>query len=222
MNYALLLLAGKSTRFNQATPKQFYIVNKKLVYAYSLETLNNAKEIDGIIILTLKEKVLEVFSYAKDHHYQKVQAVIAGGESRNESVKLGILKAKEYLKDDDILLIHDAARPLLTNDKITLAINETKKLGATTFALHSFDTLVKANHYKVTQYLPREEIFRIQTPQTFIFKLIYNAYQHYYPTHDDTELVYNNKHTIHLLKGDERLFKITNFFDIKKLESYLK
>lgn len=222
MNYALLLLAGNSKRFNNKTYKQFYLVNNKPIYYYPLKTLNDSNEIDGIIILTLKDKIMDVFNFAKNNNLNKVKAVIAGGNTRNETVKFGLNKLNEYIQDDDIVLIHDAARPLLDQNTINVAINETKKKGATTFALHSYDTLVKANNFEVNAYLEREDIFRLQTPQTFTFKIIKEAYNNLRPTHDDTELVYLNHHKIYLLKGDERLFKVTNFSDIKHLEEYLK
>ncbi|MCQ2795599.1 MAG: 2-C-methyl-D-erythritol 4-phosphate cytidylyltransferase [Bacilli bacterium] len=223
MNYALLLLAGNSKRFNNQTPKQFYIMKGKPVYYYPLKALNDSPLIDQIIILTLKDKVVDVFNYTKNNKFNKVKAVISGGVSRNETVKFGLNQIKDVIKDEDIILIHDAARALLDMHTIEIAINETKKKGATTFALHSYDTLVKASsNYEVTSYLERNEIFRLQTPQTFKAKIIMNAYQNKKDTHDDTELVFLNKNKVHLLKGSERLFKITNFDDIKKLESYLK
>lgn len=223
MNYALLLLAGSSKRFNQKTPKQFYIVKGKPVYYYPLKALNDSPLIDQITILTLKDKVLDVFNYAKNNMFNKVKAVISGGATRNETVKFGLNNLKDAIKDDDLILIHDASRALLDTKTIEIAINETKRKDATTFALHSYDTLVKAaNNYEVNGYLERNEIFRLQTPQTFKAKLIIDAYKNNKNTHDDTELVFLNKKKIHLLKGNERLFKITSFDDIKKLESYLK
>lgn len=223
MNYALLLLAGSSKRFNNKTPKQFYLVKGKPVYYYPLKALNDSPLIDHIVILTLENKVIDVFNDVKNFKFNKVKAVISGGNTRNETVKFGLNKLKENIQDEDIILIHDASRALLDLHTIEVAINESKKKGATTFALHSYDTLVKAsNNYEVVSYLERNEIFRLQTPQTFKAKIIMDAYNHMKETHDDTELVFLNKKKIHLLKGSERLFKITNFDDIKKLESYLK
>lgn len=223
MNYALLLLAGSSKRFNNKTPKQFFIVKGKPVYYYPLKALNDSPLIDQIIILTLEDKVMDVFNYVKNNKFNKVKAVIAGGDTRNMTVNFGLKHIKDNIKDDDIILIHDAARALLDNKTIEIAINETKKKEATTFALHSYDTLVKAApNYEVNAYLERNEIFRLQTPQTFKAKLILEAYRLNKNTHDDTELVFLTKEKVHLLKGSERLFKITSIDDIKKLESYLK
>ena len=221
MNYSILLLAGSSTRFLNNIPKQFYRVKDKPIYYYSLKALNNAKDIDGIILVTNKDKVLDVFNEAKQFNFIKVRAVIAGGTSRNESVKLGLDKIKEFANKDDIILIHDAARPSLDEKLINIAINETKKYSATTFAIHSYDTLVKAKNYIITSYLNRNEIFRIQTPQTFKYEVICNAYKNFHLTNDDTELVHALNIPVHLLKGEAKLFKITSFEDIKKLENYL-
>lgn len=223
MNYALLLLAGSSKRFNNQVPKQFYVVKGKPVYYYPLKALNDSPLIDQIIILTLENKVLDVFNYVKNNKFNKVKAVISGGHTRNETVSFGLKHIKDQIREEDIVLIHDAARALLDSKTIEVAINETKRKGATTFALHTYDTLVKAStNYEVNGYLERNEIFRLQTPQTFKAKLIMDAYKVMKNTHDDTELVFLNKKKVHLLKGSERLFKITNFDDIKKLENYLK
>ena len=223
MNYALLLLAGSSKRFKSNTLKQFYIFKGRPIYYYSLKALNDSPLIDQIIILTLEDKVMDVFNYTKNNHLNKVKAVISGGATRNQTVSFGLKHIKDQVKEDDLILIHDASRALLNAKFIEVAINETKKKGATTFALHSYDTLVKAsNNYEVMNYIERNEVFRLQTPQTFKAKLIMDAYKTHKDTHDDTELVFLNKNKIHLLKGSERLFKITSFDDIKKLESYLK
>ena len=223
MNYALLLLAGSSKRFKSNTLKQFYVFKGRPIYYYSLKALNDSPLIDQIIILTLEDKVMDVFNYTKNNHLNKVKAVISGGATRNETVNFGLKHIKDQVKEDDLILIHDASRALLNAKFIEIAINETKKKGATTFALHSYDTLVKAsNNYEVINYIERNEVFRLQTTQTFKAKLIMDAYKTHKDTHDDTELVFLNKNKIHLLKGSERLFKITSFDDIKKLESYLK
>jgi len=221
MNYALLLLAGSSNRFHDKTPKQFYLIKNKPLYYYPLKALNESKNIDEIIVLTLKDKIFEVFSFVKENKLNKVKVVISGGNSRNESVRFGLNKIKEKANEDDIVLIHDAARAMLTSNDVDIAINETKKKEATTFAIRSYDTLVKASNYQINQYLNRDEIFRIQTPQTFKFDLIFKAYQNNKFTNDDTELVFLLNKKVHLLKGSERLFKVTTKEDIKKTESYV-
>jgi len=221
MNYALLLLAGSSNRFHDKTPKQFYLIKNKPLYFYPLKALNNSKNIDEIIILTLKDKIFDVFNFVKDNKLNKVKAVIAGGNSRNESVRFGLEKIKEKATNEDIVLIHDAARAMLTSEDIDIAINETKNKEATTFAIRSYDTLVRASNFQINQYLNRDEIFRIQTPQTFKFDLIYKAYQNKKFTNDDTELVFLLNKKVHLLKGSERLFKVTTKEDIKRMENYI-
>lgn len=221
MNYALLLLAGSSKRFKNHTPKQFYLFKGRPLYYYPLKALESSKDIDGIILLTNKDKVMEVYNFTKSNKINKIKAVIAGGNSRNESVRFGLIKLKEYIKDDDLVLIHDAARPLLNQDDIKVAINETKKKGATSFAIRSFDTLIRAYpNYQVKEYINREDVFRLQTPQTFKYQLIVEAYNKVkQPTFDDTELVYLLRKPVHLLKGSEHLFKVTRLEDVKRLEN---
>lgn len=222
MNYALLLLAGSSNRFKDKTPKQFYLIKGKPLFFYPLNALEHSNEIDGIIVLTNKDKVLDVYNFINKNNFKKIKAVISGGITRNETVKLGLSKLKEFAKDDDIVLIHDAARVLLDKEIIEIALKETIRKEATTFALKSYDTLVKSYpNYQVKEYLNRDEIFRIQTPQTFKYKIIMDAYLNNKITNDDTELVFINKKRVYLLRGSEKLFKVTTKEDIKKVELYL-
>ena len=222
MNYALLLLAGSSKRFNNKTPKQFYLYHKKPLYLYPLIALVRSTKIDDIILITNESRVLEVYGFIKKHRLGKVKAVIAGGKTRNESVRLGLKKLNEFAHDDDLVLIHDAARVLLNDEDIAYAIKETKIKGATSFALRSFDTLIRSfPNYQVKEYIDRMDVFRLQTPQTFKYHLIKEAYMRQNgPKFDDTELVYQIKKPVHLLKGSERLFKITNTDDLIRLEAY--
>lgn len=223
MNYALLLLAGSATRFKSSVPKQFYLLDKKPLFFYPLNALNESKNIDYIVLVVPENKVTAIKDFVKKHKIKKVLCIIAGGNTRNKSVKNGLEAIKKKAKDSDIILIHDAARPLLDQEIIANAIKETKKKKATTFALRCFDTMVKANNKcEVQEYINREEVFALQTPQTFIYKIIKNAYQKVQKSNDDTELVHHLKHTVYLLEGYEKLFKITSKEDIQKLTSYLK
>ncbi|MCQ2794223.1 MAG: 2-C-methyl-D-erythritol 4-phosphate cytidylyltransferase [Bacilli bacterium] len=224
MNYALLLLAGSSKRFKQKTPKQFYLINGRPLYYYPLKALEASEDIDGIILLTNEDKVMEVYNFTNANHIQKIKAVIAGGASRNDTVKFGLNKLQEFIHDDDIVLIHDAARALLDKETIHTAISETKIKGATTFALRVYDTLVRAYpNYQVKEYVSRLDTFYLQTPQTFKYGLIKEAYQkNNGPTFDDTEIVYRLKKPVHLLKGKEHLFKVTRSEDVNKVMEALK
>ena len=100
MNYALLLLAGSSKRFNNQVPKQFYIVKGKPVYYYPLKSLNDSPLIDQIIILTLENQVLDVFNYVKSNKFNKVKAVISGGDTRNMTVSFGLKHIKDQVKEE--------------------------------------------------------------------------------------------------------------------------
>ena len=227
MNYAILLLAGKSTRFiinkNNKIQKQFYIIDDKPLYFYSLNVLNNSKNIDVIIILTIKNKIKIVRKFVKKNNFSKVKSIIAGGNYRSKTVKLGLEELnKMKINNNDIVLIHDAARPLIDDNIIDIAINKTKKFKATIFALNVTDSIIESKNKYVMKYLKRENIFHVQTPQTFIYKYLKKAYQNFKIKNDDSELVFLIKKKIFLLNGYEKLFKITTFDDIKKFNFFLK
>lgn len=223
MNYALLLLAGSSTRFKNSIPKQFFLVNKKPVFFYPLCTLSKSKAINQIVLVVPKNQIVNIKKFVTRNKIIKVKHIIAGGKTRNESVKNGLNAIKNHAKANDIILIHDAARPLLGKEDIALAIKETKKNGATTFAYRCYDTMIKINSkYVIKEYLNRDEVFALQTPQTFKYEIIKEAYKTIQKSNDDTELVHRLHKSVHLLNGSDKLFKITNAQDINKLKSYLK
>ncbi|MBP5301457.1 MAG: 2-C-methyl-D-erythritol 4-phosphate cytidylyltransferase [Bacilli bacterium] len=228
MNYAILLLAGSSNRFKDKTPKQFYKIKNKPLYFYPLEILEKSKKINGIILVVPKNKILEINNFTHKHFKNnKIKAIIEGGLTRTESVKNGLNFISKTLKckKTDLILIHDAARPLIDEKIISKAISKTKIKKATIFAIKNNDTVVKTIDKKIKKYLDRENIFFIQTPQTFCFNVINNAYKNIniktVKNSDDSELVFKKNINIVLLEGDKKLFKITYKNDIKILKQLL-
>ena len=115
MNFALVLAAGSGTRMNNEQPKQFLMVNNKPLFYYSVESFNRNKDIDAIVIVTNNEYIEQVQNWCIEYNLCKVKSVVKGGQTRQESVYNGLQELSKIVDNlKDLVLIHDSARPLVT------------------------------------------------------------------------------------------------------------
>jgi len=223
MNYALIVAGGSGKRFGNIIPKQFLLVNNRPLLFYTVEAFNKVKEIDGIILVVHKDYVDEVEQYRLKYNLNKIIMVTEGGETRQESVFKGLEAIKSLGgKDNDIILIHDGARPLIDEKIIINNINECKKYGAVETAIVSTDTIVKSKDGEtISSVENRNELFSVQTPQTFTFKIIYEAHEKNQnnDASDDAQLVRLLNHEVRIVKGNKLNFKITTQEDLELFKS---
>lgn len=223
MNIALIVAGGSGKRMGIDTPKQFIKVHDKPLLVYTVEAFNNHEYIDAIIIVCHEDYLNEVEGYI--HHYalDKVISVIKGGETRQQSVFNGLkeIKNKGY-QDEDIILIHDAARPLVSEDIITENVRLARSYGAVMTALPSVDTVIRGND-SVGEFLNRNEIYLEQTPASFMFKVIYEAHKKAKgnDASDDCLLVKQNGKEIQIVRGNKNNFKITTKEDLELFIDYI-
>ena len=132
MNIALILAAGSGTRMgNTSKPKQFLNIYNKPLIVHTIEAFEMHDEIDMIVIVTNDTYIDQVKIWCKQYDLGKVKSVVAGGSSRQESVYNGIKHLEQSgTNPDDIILIHDAARPLISQSIISENIVACKKYGA--------------------------------------------------------------------------------------------
>ena len=218
MNIALILAAGRGTRFGNEIPKQFIVVDEKPLYIYCLEQFEYCDKIDKIVI-AFDEGHINNLEY-KDYGITKVHEIVIGGQSRQETVRKSLNAIKAWAKNDDIILIHDSARPLLTEDLIIRNIEECKIHDAVTSALPSVDSILESvDHNKISSITNRKNMYLIQTPQTFKFSLIYWAHENavqngIYHATEDCQLVAKLNKPIFLVEGERRNIKITTREDL--------
>lgn len=225
MNYSIVLLAGSSTRFGGNTPKQFIKINGKMIVWYSLHTFLMNKEIDEIILVIKKEHQKEIQELiAKEQASKKVTTII-GGNSRQESTYNALKYLKSFAKDDDIVLIHDAARPLISDQIILDNIKCAKEYGAVTTAIPTSDTILFSEDGVTIASVPeRKKLYRAQTPQSFKFNIILKAHEQSKNSNlatDDTQLVNNLGISVKIVHGDNALLKVTSPSDVALVESLL-
>ncbi|MCR5184884.1 MAG: 2-C-methyl-D-erythritol 4-phosphate cytidylyltransferase [Bacilli bacterium] len=223
MNIAIVLAAGSGTRMGQQ--KQFIMVNEKPLFVYSLEAFDFHPLIHKILLVVPSNDVDRVSSFLKEYPLRKMVGVIAGGNSRQESTFLALKYLKEKnVKDDDIVLIHDAARPLVSQKIIEDNIYLTQKYGAVETACKAVDTLViSKNNQTVDHTLNRDEIYQSQTPQSFLFNLIYQAHnlRQGESFTDDAGLVKSMGNEVYIVEGDKYNFKITTPTDLDIFEAII-
>lgn len=222
---ALIAAAGKGKRMNTRISKPFIPIFGKPILAYTIEKFEKCKLINKIY-LTVNSEEKEPCSrnVIIKYNFSKVQELVDGGETRQDSVYNG-LKALD--KDTDIVVIHDGARPLIEETLIRDSIEKAQKYGAAIAAIPIKDTVKKSeNNFFINKTLNREEIWRAQTPQTFKYDLIlpayHKAYKDKYLATDDAAILERYGHKVKLIIGSEENIKITTPFDIIVAENFLK
>ena len=227
MNIALVLAAGSGTRMNNEQPKQFILVNGKPLFLYSVETFQNNENIDAIVIATNKEFIEQVKELAKG--YNKVKSVIAGGETRQQSVYNGLKEIEKFIKDGkDLVLIHDSARPLVSERIINENVTLGKQFGAVDTVVQASDTIINSKDKEtINEILNRSELYQTQTPQTFEFGIIKKAHERALKDNvpnvtDDCKLVMHFGVDVHFAKGDKLNFKVTTPEDLEMFKALVK
>ena len=204
---AIILPAGKSIRLGGHTPKQFLKIDGKQVLSYSINTFKNHPSIDEIIIV-MSEAYLQ-----KGRELNPNEIIVQGGNSRKESALNGLNSCN---KKCDYVLIHDAARPFVTNRIIDDCINALYEFQAVTPVMPLHNTPVKLKGVEIIEMPERTSLFEEQTPQGFHYQTILNAHQNFEgETTDDIKLVFSNGINCCAIKGHENNFKITTKLELK-------
>lgn len=222
-NIALILAAGIGSRMNNNTPKQFMLINGKPLLFYSLSTFNNHDQIDEIYVVTNIENLSTVRGIIKDNNLRKVRDIIIGGKTRQESVYNG-LKGIPNVSLEDIILIHDSARPLVTKEIIDRNIDACLTYNAVNTVIPVTDSLVKSEG---NESVDRNKVLAVQTPQTFRYDLIFKAHEAALKENitnagDDASLVSRLNVNIKQVQGNKLNFKVTTMEDLIILKAILE
>lgn len=219
MNVALIVFAGSGTRINSSIPKQFIKIKNKELVVYTIEKFQACEEIDEIVLVTHKNYLDLVKSFVEKYKLSKVKHIIPGGNTRQESVKLGLINT--HYDDRDNILIHDGDRPLINEKIIKDNIKELKRYDAVCTYIEHKDALNFVSNLGRAKKLNGVEI-DVQTPQSFKYGLIrkYHLLKELETFSDDTGLVENDVSVKYVL-GNKYNYKITTDVDLKVLESLL-
>jgi 2-C-methyl-D-erythritol 4-phosphate cytidylyltransferase len=214
--YAIIPSGGAGKRAETVLPKQYTLFNGKELIAHTLDVFQKCEMIDEIIIPAQKIYFNLLNEIKEKYSFTKLSKIIEGGEERQNSV-FNALKSLDA-SDKDLIVVHDAARPLLPMEILISAIETAKEFGNAVVALKAKDTLIRGNDY-VLSFVDREEFYYAQTPQIFLYKILLDAFKkaeedNFLGT-DESMLVHRSGHKIKLVEGSAFNFKITNQDDIK-------
>jgi 2-C-methyl-D-erythritol 4-phosphate cytidylyltransferase len=205
-------------------PKQFLMLKDKPILAHTVDKFERCELIDEII-LVVPENYLEYCSQkvVDKYGFKKVRKVISGGKERQDSVHSGL---EACPNNTSIVLIHDGVRPLISPDKICQSINICKEKKAVVLAVPVKETVKRVEHGNIITTLDREKLWLTQTPQTFEYKLILEAYkkakEDNFMGTDDSALVERLGHEVTILEGDCKNIKITTAEDLTIAELFLR
>ncbi len=220
----ILAAAGCGSRMALGFNKIFLSIDEKPVISYSLEMFESIDEIENIIIVTAREDVSMVNDIVSEFGYRKVKNVICGGATRQESVLNGLIAMPA---DTDIVLIHDAARPLITESVILQLIETAESEGAATCGVYAVDTLKTVDeNLNVSKTLDRSKVIEIQTPQAFKKDLIIKAHKEAvasgYKGTDDCSLLEHLGINVKVVIGERCNIKLTTPEDFIIISSFLE
>ena len=222
MNYGVILLGGDSLRTSTSLPKQYFVIADKEVFLYSFEIFFKNPSISKILLVTNEEYLDFVKTKILNYKTTKEINVVKGGFNRQDSSFLALDYIKKHEEDTSFInvIIHDAARPLLTTKVLDSVIDKLKTCEAVTTYYPIYDSICTSKDLKtIDGYRTRTETFSIQTPQGFNFNLLYGAHlsainEKWPNINDDSVLVKKSGHEVNLVLGDRLNFKITTIDDL--------
>jgi len=217
MNVAIVVAGGRGTRFGGNRPKQFLELNGAPVIVQTLRQFERAGEIQNVVVVLPADQTAGFQSLIKKFDLKKVSHVIAGGETRAQSVRNGLATIDKA----NIVAVHDGVRPLVTPDEIDQVVRVANDKGAAILVTPAGDTLKEIEQDRVQRTVPRQSLRRALTPQCFRFEVLKRAYEHLSEIEssgnevtDDSLLVERLGVEIIAVVGSARNIKITNQEDL--------
>lgn len=228
MNIALVLAGGNGSRTMQDIPKQFICVYEKPIIIYTLEALERHPDIDGIIVTCLEgwQDILQ--SYAKEAGITKLKWIVEGGWNGQSSTKNALDKLAEVCKPEDLIVIHDAVRPNISQEIISNAVAVCKMHGSAVAAIRCAETVIQtSDRVKGNVNVDRDAIMRIQTPHVFPYGKLVMAHKQAAErgiTNATTasSLLIDLGETIYFSMGSEKNLKITTTDDLEIFKALYK
>jgi 2-C-methyl-D-erythritol 4-phosphate cytidylyltransferase len=219
--WAVLAAAGRGERLGSDRPKAFARLGGRPLLAESIERLDESGWIDAIVIAAPPEWEEPSILVAEEIAATKVSSCVPGGESRSESVRLAL---EEVPADAAVVLVHDAARPLLPEaviERVLAPLSEGWD-GAVP-AVPLADTVKRVEGDRVVETLRRDDLVAVQTPQAFLADVLRRAVSgDVSQATDCASLVEAQGGRVKVVEGDPRLLKVTDADDLALVESWLE
>lgn len=229
---AVIIAGGTGNRMGQEIPKQFINVNDRPLIVYTLETFQRHPLVDEIEVVCLEGWIDVLWAYARQFNIDKLKWVVPGGSTGQESIRNGVFALEGYAKPEDIIIVHDGIRPLVEPSVLTDVISKCKQYGnAVTSMPYNEQIFVvdDSDDTVTTEYIPRESLRRVATPQAYEFELIDTKYHEAFEkgigihgSHYTNTMMVELGVTLHLAAGSDRNVKITTRDDLDIFRAMLE
>jgi 2-C-methyl-D-erythritol 4-phosphate cytidylyltransferase len=217
------------TRMGADSPKQFRLLDGMPVVIFTLRRLAACPMVGEFLIATRGDEVEALKTRIAAERLPRPVRVLEGGDTRQESVDKALA---EVPKKTELILVHDAVRPLVTRDQVERVIAEAERCGAAILGIPAMDTVKEVKRASlpedvalITATIPRERVVLAQTPQVFRSALLREAFARAaadgFTASDEAALVERLGHDVHVVLGSERNLKITRPGDLEIAEFYL-
>lgn len=216
---AIIAAAGRGTRFGGPLPKVFVPLAGRPMLEWSLLAYGACERIDDIVLVVAADHVDEAWRIVEEGGHRSVLTVVAGREERPASVRAGLEALR--IADPEIVCVHDGARPLIDAGTIERSINAALAHGAAIAAVPATDTIKQcAADGQIEATPPRCDLYHAQTPQTFRYRLLLEAYERAeregLDVTDDASLVERTGHAVYVSEGDPDNLKVTTPQDLER------
>ena len=228
---ALILAAGQETIGVNNMPKPFVSVQDKPVLMYTLEVFEQNPMVDSIHLVCLDGWTEIARAYARQYNISKLGGIVTGGESVQETIFKGLLSLKQELLDDDLVIVHDGIRPLVEDSVLNDVIKIAEEKGNAVSSMPNNEQVFVVNKKDprtTVQFIPRETIKRVSTPQAYHFGELLEAYEYAFehslgivgPQYADT-LFSDLGKKIYFSAGSDKNIKMNTEEDLRLFEAYL-
>lgn len=231
-NIAIVIAGGSGSRMGQDIPKQFINVYDKPILIYTLESFERHPQIDAIEVVCIEgwESVLK--AYAKQFNITKLKWIVKGGNTGQESIRNGVYNLEGKVNPEDNIIIHDGIRPLVEDSVLTDVIVKSTKYGNGVTSMpynEQIFVIDEKDETTTTQFIPRETLRRVSTPQAYRFDLLLEKYKEAF----DKEIgIYGSHYTntmmvelgvrLHFAAGSDKNIKLTTKDDLEMFKAHLK
>jgi 2-C-methyl-D-erythritol 4-phosphate cytidylyltransferase / 2-C-methyl-D-erythritol 2,4-cyclodiphosphate synthase len=215
---AIIAAGGRGARFGGARPKQLLTLRGVPILQRSVEAFLRHDLVDELVVAVPPDVMANAPEYLR--RPGKPVTLVEAGARRQDSVARAFARVASSA---DIVVIHDAARPLVSADLIRRTIEAAAEHGAAVAAVRATDTVKRGDRFSnVVETLPRDEVYLAQTPQSFRAAVLRDALAVDGDATDEASLAERAGHTVHLVDGDRRNLKITTPEDLALAEGWLE
>ncbi|BAL62341.1 IspD/TarI family cytidylyltransferase [Melissococcus plutonius] len=227
---AIIIAGGVGKRMGQEIPKQFIIIDGKPIIIYTLTSFQNHPQIDKILVVCKSGWEETMWAYIREYNISKVEWVIAGGKTGQESINAGVQFLKQFANNEDIIVIHDGIRPLVEEIVLSDVIVKCRKFGNAVSSLpYNEQIFIKKTEETTQKYIDRETLRRVATPQAYNYGKLIQSYDRAFKEGIGiSESSYTNTmmvdlgETLHFALGSDKNIKLTTLDDLELFKGYLR